>query len=625
MNFTFRQLFSLATGILLLILGSTSSAFAQGDVCWRDSYGRGVGTIPGNCEMHQDKSGLLCYPKCKKGYTGVSFVCWQDCPSGYRNDGAFCAKPAPYGRGAGYPWKFGDKAFSLDGARKRCRKKHGSCEKSGQIIYPKCKKGYKAVGCCICSPKCPSGMGTDIGVSCTKKSYTRKTILPSCPAGMENDAGLCYKKCKPGYDGIGPVCWGTCPPDKPVNCGAACAKSSADCALAVTDQVVSVTDIVSTIALSVVTGGAGGAAKQVATKGAKTAVKVGTKAAVRQSAKQSMKKAAKKLGRTGKAKIKASLKEMRNKARRKGSKDAQKLTDDDINRIADALDNARTAAETAADPPMDNLEVLEMADPTGIMAVVQAYNKPICSAPQTHRHPTVRPTPSRPTAVRPAVRPNVTRPSPVTSSNSSGCESAVQGKIAWDKNGSKKWAPSNVKRLCKGSNGSQAAWCFARAMHDPKYLGWHKPFNWSFPIDLCEGSQNADATLDCYAAERQAGKSLAQATAACDERSKNVCASAVQGKIAWSKGGSKQWNPSNVTRLCGNVPGTQPAQCFDKLIQGRGITRRDRKPWTWGPAIDLCKGALSVETVETCYSNAMREGLDDAAAIKRCGQGRRNH
>lgn len=612
-----RRFLALLGCLVFLLLGGARPALAQGDVCWRDSYGRGVGTVPGNCDMHQDKSGLLCYPKCKSGYTGLAFVCWQDCPKGFRDDGAFCAKPAPYGRGVGFPWKFGDKAFSLDAARARCAKKHGrgNCEKSGQIIYPKCKPGYKNVGCCVCSPICPSGMGTDIGVSCTKKSYTRRTILPSCPPGMDADAGLCYKKCKPGYRGVGPVCWGTCPKDKPVDCGAACAKSSGDCALAVTDQVVSVTDIVSTIALSVVTGGAGGAAKQVATKGAKTAVKVGTKAAVRHGAKQSMKQAAKKLGRVSKSKIKASLKTMRAKARRSGNKDAEKLTDEDIERIADALDKARTAAELGTDPPMDILEVMEMADPTGVMSVVQAYNKPICSAPS----PPSRPSPPAPRPPSPPPH----RSGGAPQAGGATCAQAVQGKIAWDNKGSKTWAAGNVKRLCKDSAGAEAAFCFARAMHSPRYLGWHEPFDWTFPIDLCEGSRNADATLGCYAAERQDGKTQAQAVAACDERARDVCAGAVQGRIPWSKGGSKRWQPTNVARLCGSAPGVQPARCFDDLIQGRGPQRRDGQPWQWGPAIDLCKGAADSKATQDCFRGATGRGLSDAAAIQECSTGRK--
>lgn len=122
---------------------------------------------------NEEQSGLLCYPKCRYGYTGVGPVCWQDCPSGYRNDGMFCYKPAPYGRGAGYPWKFGD-GFDNDGMLSRCRRDHGSCEMNGLIAYPRCRSNYHQVGCCICSPDCPSGM-TDIGISCAKNSYGRSS------------------------------------------------------------------------------------------------------------------------------------------------------------------------------------------------------------------------------------------------------------------------------------------------------------------------------------------------------------------------------------------------------------------------------------------------------------------
>jgi len=46
--------------------------------CVIDSYGRGVGTIPNNCQGG-DYSGLLCYPQCNAGYTGVGPVCYQVC------------------------------------------------------------------------------------------------------------------------------------------------------------------------------------------------------------------------------------------------------------------------------------------------------------------------------------------------------------------------------------------------------------------------------------------------------------------------------------------------------------------------------------------------------------------
>jgi len=172
------------------------------------SYGRGVGE-PLRCAANEEMDAGLCYAKCQAGYKGVGPVCWQDCPASYRDDGTFCAKPQSYGRGAGYPWKFGD-ALNDSGMFNRCTAENGAgnCEKVGEIVYPKCRANFHAVGCCTCSPDCPGGM-TDIGVSCTKKSYGRGAGAPihACADDMEKGGALCYPKCKAGFHGVGPVCW----------------------------------------------------------------------------------------------------------------------------------------------------------------------------------------------------------------------------------------------------------------------------------------------------------------------------------------------------------------------------------------------------------------------------------
>src|SRR5712671_2405760 len=173
------------------------------------SYGRGAGE-PLRCADNEDMDGGLCYAKCQAGYKGVGPVCWQEaCPTGFRDDGTFCAKPASYGRGAAYPWQFGD-ALNDSGMFNRCTAANGAnnCEKSGEIVYPKCRANFHAVGCCTCSPACPSGM-PDIGVSCTKKSHGRSAGAPihACAEDMDKDGALCYPKCKAGFHGVGPVCW----------------------------------------------------------------------------------------------------------------------------------------------------------------------------------------------------------------------------------------------------------------------------------------------------------------------------------------------------------------------------------------------------------------------------------
>ena len=71
------------------------------------------------------------------------------CPPNFKDIGAHCMKPQPEGRGVG--------------STTECK----DCEKCGLLYYPKCKAGFHAVGCNICSPDCPKDM-KDIGVSCQK-------------------------------------------------------------------------------------------------------------------------------------------------------------------------------------------------------------------------------------------------------------------------------------------------------------------------------------------------------------------------------------------------------------------------------------------------------------------------
>ncbi|CAF1187120.1 unnamed protein product [Rotaria sordida] len=115
---------------------------------------------------------------------------------------------------------------------KRCEAEHGAenCEKSGAIVYPKCKSGFKSVGCCICSPQCPEGM-SDLGISCAKSTYGRGAGVSrlQCPDDKEQDAGLCYSKCQDGLNGVGPVCWQICPASIPVACGLMCAVDKSTC------------------------------------------------------------------------------------------------------------------------------------------------------------------------------------------------------------------------------------------------------------------------------------------------------------------------------------------------------------------------------------------------------------
>lgn len=324
----------------LVRLGQSAAAppkpLTDADMCWTESRTRGAGTFPNICGPNEDLDAGLCYPKCQAGYVGVGPVCWKSCPPGYRDDGTFCAKPAAYGRGAGYPWKFGD-GLNLDGAKARCEKENRQgCEKYGEIMYPKCSEGFSPAGCCICSPVCPAGF-VDIGVSCTKPSYGRGagTVPKNCPAGKVNQAGLCYVPCPAGFNGVGPVCWANqCPNVFPIKCAAGCARTTNACIKAVVSQVTTPLEMVVNITGIALSGGGSAVAKSAAVTSAKTIAKA--------SIKSQMIRKAKEMG-----------KELLESA-------------------------AENAASTFYEAQLTGEFSWEDLDPTGVANVVKAFNKPLC-------------------------------------------------------------------------------------------------------------------------------------------------------------------------------------------------------------------------------------------------------
>ena len=216
------------------------------DFCWRTSYGRGVGSFPDTCPTGREKIGLLCYTKCPVGYVRKGVDCHQICPGDMQDQGLFC-RLTEYGRGAGYPWQFGD-PLSNAGMFARCERDYGAgkCEMWGAVTYPKCKPGYSPAGCCICRPNPPNcatrGLGAQLDLSCGKKIIIGDPIPMGCPVSKQMDAGLCYSPCNRGFSGVGPVCWGDAPVGM-VQCGMGAAKDTPTCAEVTTNQIMAVGEL----------------------------------------------------------------------------------------------------------------------------------------------------------------------------------------------------------------------------------------------------------------------------------------------------------------------------------------------------------------------------------------------
>lgn len=96
-----------------------------------------------------------------------------------------------------------------------------------------------------------------------------------------------------------------------------------------------------------------------------------------------------------------------------------------------------------------------------------------------------------------------------------------------------------------------------------------------------------------------------------------VCASAVQGKVAWNYTGNVQWNASNLDALCGNVETTEPATCFERVMhQGIEVAPGQEK-WDWSQALNLCASTTDADARIECFSERMPE-LGWVAATVAC-------
>ncbi len=101
-------------------------------------------------------------------------------------------------------------------------------------------------------------------------------------------------------------------------------------------------------------------------------------------------------------------------------------------------------------------------------------------------------------------------------SAASACAAALQGKIAWNYEGSKSWNPTNIAQLCRGAENSlEPARCFNRVMHGGISWGGGTKWQWQNAITLCAGSQDAGATIGCFQRGIQVGKPWDKAAEFC--------------------------------------------------------------------------------------------------------------
>lgn len=146
--------------------------------CYTDWKYRDASVLS-DCPAGSERSGALCYPPCRPGYTGVGPICWQNCPPDHHDDGAFCRRDV-----------------SIIGSTRDCP------------WYDTCGLTF-ARGC----SSCPEGYSND-GCTCrrdahifAKDSYGRGVGSPmTCPASKQQLGALCYGDCPAGYQADGIYC-----------------------------------------------------------------------------------------------------------------------------------------------------------------------------------------------------------------------------------------------------------------------------------------------------------------------------------------------------------------------------------------------------------------------------------
>lgn len=122
------------------------------------------------------------------------------------------------------------------------------------------------------------------------------------------------------------------------------------------------------------------------------------------------------------------------------------------------------------------------------------------------------------------------------------CHDAIQGKIAWNYDGSTRWAVRNIRELCAGALDSEApARCFKRVMHDGVNWGSGTRWEWENAVSLCAGTRNAGSRIDCFQ-ERVSGgmgwKPAINQCAAGGDDDRGACAASIDRRHGSLGGGS---------------------------------------------------------------------------------------
>lgn len=190
------------------------------------------------------------------------------------------------------------------------------------------------------------------------------------------------------------------------------------------------------------------------------------------------------------------------------------------------------------------------------------------------------------------------------------CAALVQGRIAWNDDGSTNWDEPSLDRLCRGTTRPvQPGLCFSLIRNVPLQRGAAIQADWKDAVALCAGTDGGQERVSCYRRAVDNGLFFRDAIAECTNppiiAGRTACERLVQNNIAWNKQGDTRWTAERLDALCAetNNP-TQPLLCFDRLFHGSG-------PWdsiiggTSRRAIQLCAGTNSAAQISSCVTETL--------------------
>jgi len=264
--------------------------------CWKDSYGRGAGSLPGrlaDCPPDwRNVAGGCLLDAWSIAASSITATCGKD-SEGLTNMGLTCQKwSIPMGTWG--PEKMNcDKypGYFKSSITQKCHKICDEYEKTythpvvgtfrsqftstGETCY---RGPWTRYDIFTCRPDEISFRDRCYTKSTGKKGKAGDPLSCNEETTEDFDNGLCYLKCRPGYRGIGPVCWQDCAGLVDSDCAMGCALNTTVCLTAIKEQVLGPIILAANIVITVLTMGASTAAVA-GGKAAATSFQVGIKMA----------------------------------------------------------------------------------------------------------------------------------------------------------------------------------------------------------------------------------------------------------------------------------------------------------------------------------------------------------